>query len=89
MIIGSKAIHQSLNGEKKILSEEKPTINFAYACVVTIQEIKKGDILSQENIWVKRPGTGQILAIDFNKVINKVAKSDIPKDSQLEWDMFE
>jgi sialic acid synthase SpsE len=89
LIIGSKAIHQSLNGEKKILSEEKPTINFAYACVVTIQEIKKGDILSQENIWVKRPGTGQILAIDFNKVINKVAKSDIPKDSQLEWDMFE
>ncbi len=89
LIIGSKAIHQSLNGEKKILLEEKPTIDFAYACVVTIKEIKKGEILSQENIWVKRPGTGQILAKDFDEVLNKVAKLDISKDSQLEWNMFE
>ena len=89
LIEGSKAIHQSLNGEKKILPEEKPTIDFAYACVVAIREIKKGEILSKENIWVKRPGTGQIFALDFDKVLNKVAKSDIPKDSQLNWNMFE
>lgn len=89
LIEGSTAIHQSLNGEKKILAEEKPTIDFAYACVVSIKEIKKGDILSKENIWVKRPGTGKILALDFDKVLNKVAKSDIPKDSQLDWNMFE
>lgn len=89
LIEGSTAIHQSLNGEKKILAEEKPTIDFAYACVVSIKEIKKGDILSKENIWVKRPGTGKILALDFEKVLNKVAKSDIPKDSQLDWNMFE
>jgi sialic acid synthase SpsE len=89
LLIGSKAIHQSLKGEKKILLEEKSTINFAYACVVSIKEIKKGEILSQENIWVKRPGTGQILAIDFDKIMNKVAKSNIPKDTQLDWSMFE
>ena len=89
LIEGSTAIHQSLNGEKKILAEEKPTIDFAYACVVSIKEIKKGDILSKENIWVKRPGTGKIFALDFEKVLNKVAKSDIPKDSQLDWNMFE
>ena len=89
LIEGSTAIHQSLNGEKKILAEEKPTIDFAYACVVSIKQIKKGDILSKENIWVKRPGTGKIFALDFEKVLNKVAKSDIPKDSQLDWNMFE
>ena len=89
LIEGSTAIHQSLNGEKKILAEEKPTIDFAYACVVSIKEIKKGDILSKENIWVKRPGTGKILALNFDKVLNKIAKLDIPKDSQLDWNMFE
>jgi len=89
LILGSKAIHQSLNGEKKILLEEKPTINFAYACVVSIKEIKKGQILSKENIWVKRPGNGQIFALDFDDVLNKVAKLDIPKDTQLDWNMFE
>ena len=89
LITGSKAIHKSLNGEKKILVEEKPTIDFAYACIVAIKEIKKGEILSPKNIWVKRPGTGQIFAKDFDKVLNKTAKLDIPKDSQLEWKMFE
>ena len=89
LIVGSKSIHQSLNGEKKILKEEKPTINFAYACVVSIKEIKKGQTLSEENIWVKRPGTGQILAVDFDKVLNKIAKFDISINSQLDWTMFE
>ena len=89
LIQGSNAIYQSLNGKKNILKEEKPTIDFAYACVVTIKQIKKGDILSKENIWVKRPGTGQILAKDYDNVLNKVTKSDIPKDSQLEWNMFD
>jgi sialic acid synthase SpsE len=89
LILGSKAIHQSLNGEKKILLEEKPTINFAYACVVSIKEIKKGEKLSKENIWVKRPGNGKILALDFDKVLNKVATLDITKDTQLDWNMFE
>ena len=89
LIQGSNAIYQSLNGKKNILKEEKPTIDFAYACVVTIKQIKKGDVLSKENIWVKRPGTGQILAKDYDNVLNKVTKSDIPKDSQLEWNMFE
>ena len=51
--------------------------------------LKKGDILSKENMWVKRPGTGKIFALDFEKVLNKVAKSDIPKDSQIDWNMFE
>ena len=89
LILGSNAVFQSLGGTKNILTEENPTINFAYACVVSIKEIKKGEILSQENIWVKRPGTGQILAIDFDKIMNKVAKSNIPKDTQLDWSMFE
>jgi sialic acid synthase SpsE len=89
LILGSKAIFQSLKGEKKILAEEKPTINFAYACVVAIKEIKKGEILSKENIWVKRPGTGKIFALDFDKVLNKVAKCDISKNLQLDWNMFE
>jgi N-acetylneuraminate synthase len=67
LIIGALAIHQSLGGKKEILKEEKPTIDFAYACVVAIKDIKKGEKFSMDNIWVKRPGTGQIKALDFKK----------------------
>ena len=56
LIDGSRAIHSALGGTKDILPDEKPTIDFAYACVVSIRDIRKGEIFSPDNIWVKRPG---------------------------------
>jgi N-acetylneuraminate synthase len=87
LIEGSKVIHQSLGGEKDILSEEQPTIDFAYACVVAIQDISAGDIFSEKNIWVKRPGTGEIKAESFESLLGRIAKKDIRINSQIknEW----
>jgi len=85
LIIGSRAIWEARGGEKKILREEKPTINFAYACVVAIKDIKKGEKFTMENIWVKRPGTGEIKAFNFDKVLGKRARMDISKNEQLKW----
>jgi N-acetylneuraminate synthase len=88
MIIGSKAIHEALGGEKRILKEEQATIDFAYACVVTIKNIKKGEKLTRENIWVKRPGTGEIKAKSFNEILGSVAKAEIERGRQLKWKDF-
>ena len=89
LIRGSKAIFQAMGGTKTILKEENETAKFAYASVVSIKDIKEGDDLTLENIWVKRPGTGEILAPNFNKVINKKSTQMIPKNTQLEWNMIE
>ncbi len=89
LIVGSKAIHHALGGNKNILDEEKPTINFAYASVVTTKDIKKGDVITEDNIWVKRPGTGEIRARDFYKLLNKKVVEDVKKDTQLEWSLVE
>jgi N-acetylneuraminate synthase len=78
-------MHKALGGSKKILREEQPTINFAYACVVSIREIKKGEKLSMSNIWVKRPGTGQIKAVNFKKILGSIARRDIHVNSQIKW----
>lgn len=88
LIEGSKAIFQALPGEKDILPEEQPTIDFAYACVVSIQDIAAGDKLTKENIWVKRPGTGEIKAVHFEGLLGKTANKIIPKNSQLRWTDF-
>ena len=89
LISGSEAIFQSLGGSKTILPEEKPTIDFAYSSVVTISDIKMGDSITSENIWVKRPGTGEIPAKDFTKILGKKAIVDIKKNVQLKPDMIE
>jgi N-acetylneuraminate synthase len=83
LIIGCQAIKESLGGKKNILKEEQPTIDFAYACVVSTKNIKKDEIFSKENIWVKRPGTGEIKAKDYFKIIGKKAKYDISNNKQL------
>ena len=72
-------------GIKKPAEEEKVTIDFAFATVCTIKVIKKGDVFTMDNIWVKRPGTGEILAKDFKSIIGKKSKSDISQDSQLKF----
>ena len=89
LLVGSKAIHRALGGNKNILDEEKPTIDFAYASVVTTKDIKKGDVLTEDNIWVKRPGTGEIRARDFYKLLNKKVIEDVKKNTQLEWSLVE
>ena len=85
LINGSAAIHAALGGEKQILKEEQPTIDFAYASVVSIRDIKRGDKLTKENIWVKRPGTGEVPAKDYKLLIGRVASCDIEFDRQLSW----
>ena len=89
LIIGSDAIFQAMGGTKNILPEEEPTINFAYSSVVSIKDIKKGEKFTKENIWVKRPGTGEIRSEYFETLLNSQSKIDIIKNKQLKWDMIE
>ncbi len=83
LIKDSKNIWEARGGNKNILKEEKPVIDFAYASVVSIVDIKKGDKFSDKNLWVKRPGTGEILSEDFYKIIGKSASKDIKEGMQI------
>jgi len=86
LVEGTKAIHEAMGGGKTILAEEQPTIDFAYACVVSTRAISAGEKLSRENIWVKRPGTGQIKAVDFEKLLGRSAGKAISANAQIRWD---
>lgn len=86
LIEGCRAIHQALGGHKEILEDERPTIDFAYACVVAIRDIKIGEEINQDNIWVKRPGTGEIKAEDYEAILNRKSKVNIKKNSQIKWE---
>ncbi len=85
LIEGTRAIALALDGHKTILSDEQPTIDFAYACVVSTCEIAQGESLTEKNVWVKRPGTGEIKAVDYERVLGRKATSDIPPNTQIKW----
>lgn len=85
LIIGSEEIAKMRGGKKEATKEEQVTIDFAFATVVTIKDIKKGEKLTKKNIWVKRPGTGEIMADKYNDILGKVVNKDIAIDEHLSW----
>lgn len=88
LIVSSAEIAQMRGGSKEPAKEEQVTIDFAFATVCTIADVKKGAIFTKENIWVKRPGTGKILAEHFDSILGKTATADIASDTQLIWEQI-
>jgi N-acetylneuraminate synthase len=89
LIIATKEIWQMRGGIKAPAEEEQVTIDFAFATVCTIANIKQGEEFTKDNIWVKRPGTGEILAEHFNNLLGKKATRNIVNDEQLGWEDLE
>lgn len=85
LLLAAKEVQQMLGGTKEAAPEEQVTIDFAFATVVTIRPIKKGELFTKENIWVKRPGTGEIPASEYENILGKIAAEAIPSDTQLTW----
>jgi N-acetylneuraminate synthase len=85
LITWSAELQHARGGRKGLIEEEQPTIDFAYASVVSIAPIKAGELFTRKNLWVKRPGTGQILAEDFEQLLDRRAKRDLEADEQLGW----
>lgn len=88
LILASGEISQMRGGTKEAAKEEQVTIDFAFATVVAIKDIEKGEIFTKENVWVKRPGTGDIKAIDYKNVLGKEATTSIKADTHIEWCML-
>ncbi len=85
LVVSSREVWSMRGGTKTPAKEEQVTIDFAFATVCTINDIKKGEVFTNNNIWVKRPGTGDILAEHYNDVLGKIAKEAIEKDKQVAW----
>ncbi|WP_215189616.1 N-acetylneuraminate synthase family protein [Exiguobacterium sp. s6] len=88
LISATKEVAEMRGGTKVAAEEEKVTIDFAFATVVTTQNIKAGEILTKDNVWVKRPGTGEIRAEDYHTVLGKTLVKDVNVDEHLCWSDF-
>ncbi|TKD70738.1 N-acetylneuraminate synthase [Pseudalkalibacillus hwajinpoensis] len=85
LIISSSEVAKMRGGKKEATKEEQVTIDFAFATVVTIKPISKGEIFSHDNVWVKRPGTGEIKAENYNEVLGRKSIRDISSDEHINW----
>ncbi|MDX6153987.1 N-acetylneuraminate synthase family protein [Marinococcus sp. PL1-022] len=89
LITSSNEVYLMRGGKKEAAPEEEVTSDFAFATVVTIKDIKVGQPFTKENIWVKRPGTGEIKAEYYNELLGKSANKNIESDQHVSWEDIE
>lgn len=83
LLQAAEEIPYMLGGEKGPASEEQVTIDFAFATLVAIKDIKMGDVFSKDNLWAKRPGIGEIRAERYWDVLGKKALLDIKSGTHI------
>ncbi len=83
LITATKIVSHAKGGNKDDIEEEQVTRNFAFASVVATRDISPGELLSPDNIWVKRPSGGAFPADQLEKLYGKVAATFIQNDTQL------
>lgn len=71
------------DGIKKPSKSEMKNISIVRRSIVAKRDIKKGEIFSEENLTVKRPGYG-ISPMRWSEVIGKTAQKDYKKDEIIE-----
>lgn len=71
------------DGEKKVSPSERENIAVARKSIVAKESIKKGEVLTVENITTKRPGTG-INPMCWNEILGSKAIRDFGRDELIE-----
>ena len=61
---------------------------FARGSIVADRNLHKGTVITQKDIWARRPGNGQIPAHEFDNLLGKILNKSICKNTQLRWDDF-
>jgi N-acetylneuraminate synthase len=46
-------------------------------------------VITEPDIWARRPGSGEIAGFEFDKVVGKTLKVAVTRNQQLMWSDFE
>lgn len=84
MVSAIRNIESAMSGSglKQPSASEVKNMNIIRKSIVAIADIKKGDVLTENNIGVKRPGDG-ISPMRWNEIIGQRAAADFEKDDLI------
>lgn len=84
MVSAIRNIEQAIgSGQKHVSESERPNIEVARKSIVAARDIKAGELLTEENITVKRPGNG-VSPMLWDSVIGTKAIRDFKADHLIE-----
>jgi sialic acid synthase SpsE len=89
LIDRSREIHTALMNPKQRTGPEEDVYRFARASVVADADLAAGQVITESDIWARRPGSGEIAGFEFDKVVGKTLKVAVTRNQQLKWSDFE
>ena len=82
LVESARLIEKAMGDKKKLYPKEKIIRQWATRSLISTRLIKKGEKISNKNIWSKRPGTG-IPSKYFDQLIGKKVLKDIKKNKLI------
>ena len=88
LIDRSREIHTALMNPKKRSTPEEDVYRFARASVVAERDLPAGTTIEEQDIWARRPGSGEIAGFEFDQVVGKTLQYAVVRNQQLKWSDF-
>lgn len=85
----AREVWVAMNNDKKRTAPEEDVYRFARASVVADTNLTAGHTISEADIWVRRPGSGEIPAYDFDAVVGRRLIRAVSRNHQLKWSDLE
>ncbi|XKH01312.1 N-acetylneuraminate synthase family protein [Marinobacter nauticus] len=85
----SREIHIAAHNPKQRTEPEESVYRFARGSIVADQDLAKGQQIGEHDIWARRPGNGEIPADQFDMLLGRRLRRDIPRNTQLKWSDFD
>lgn len=85
LVRGARAIKAAMGNAKVVFPEEVAVQRMARESVVTLVDLRPGDVITPEMVWVKRPGTG-IPARDLERVVGRRVVRSVRSNTLLAWE---
>ncbi len=89
LIDRSKEISMALRNPKSRTGPEEEVYKFARSSIVANKNIEAGHTITEDDIWARRPGTGEISVHDFDKLIGVKTNVDLVLNQQIKWEYLD
>lgn len=88
LVDGIRKIEAASGAEKKVHEREVQIREWAFRSIVSLKDIQPGEVITEDMIWSKRPGTG-IPSHLRDQVIGKKVTQPITKNTLVKWEDLE
>jgi len=90
MVKSIRDVEKVLGSSSRVPSEEELSNIISRKSIVSLTDIKKGDVITEKMLGMKRPGIGIWPTYkNLSRLVGRKAKINIKKDTIIRWEMIE